>query len=113
MPPNTYNAERADFIAQALDTPESRTALASAMVDPIRRALDYQAIGRSLFMVDELPQGGYAHYERGYAHYVPYYDLDNEENIHHNHLFLVQKNNLEKLKENMNKNKTAISWISV
>ena len=58
------NAERETLIAQALDTPEGRVALAQAMVEPIRRALEYQAIGRKLLMVDELPQGAYARYEK-------------------------------------------------
>jgi hypothetical protein len=34
------------------------------MVEPIRRALEYQAVGRKLLMVDELPQGAYARYEK-------------------------------------------------
>jgi len=58
------NAERESLIAQALDTPEGRVALAQAMVEPIRRALEYQAVGRKLLMVDELPQGAYARYEK-------------------------------------------------
>jgi len=33
------------------------------MVQPIRRALDYQAIGRNLLMVEPLPEGAYARYE--------------------------------------------------
>ena len=55
---------REALIAQALDTPEGRVALAQAMVEPIRRALEYQAVGRKLLMVDELPQGAYARYEK-------------------------------------------------
>jgi len=39
-------------------------ALAQAMVEPIRRALEYQAVGRKCLMVDELPQGALARYER-------------------------------------------------
>jgi hypothetical protein len=58
------NAERESLIAQALDTPQGRVALAQAMVEPIRRALEYQAVGRKLLMVDELPQGAYARYEK-------------------------------------------------
>jgi len=60
----SVNAEREALIAQALDTPEGRVALAQAMVEPIRRALEYQAVGRKLLMVDELPQGAYARYEK-------------------------------------------------
>ena len=37
------------------------------MVEPIKRALEYQAIGRKLLMVDELPQGALARYERDVA----------------------------------------------
>ncbi len=58
------NAERETLIAQALDTPEGRLALAQAMVEPIRRALEYQAVGRKLLMIDELPQGALARYEK-------------------------------------------------
>jgi len=56
--------EREALIAQALETDEGRVALAQAMVEPIRRALEYQAVGRKLLMVDELPQGALARYER-------------------------------------------------
>ena len=56
------NAEREALIAQALDTPQGRVALAQAMVEPIRRALEYQSIGRRLFTVDELPQGANVSY---------------------------------------------------
>jgi hypothetical protein len=58
------NAEREALIAQALESPEGRVALAQAMVEPIRRALEYQAVGRKLLMVDELPQGALARYEK-------------------------------------------------
>ena len=54
-------------IAQALETTEGRTALAQAMVEPIRRSLEYQGVGRKLLMVDELPQGALARYERDVA----------------------------------------------
>ena len=60
----SVNQERETLIAQALDTPEGRVALAQAMVEPIRRALEYQAVGRKLLMIDELPQGAYARYEK-------------------------------------------------
>jgi len=60
----SVNQDRETLIAQALETPEGRVALAQAMVEPIRRALEYQAVGRKLLMVDELPQGAYARYEK-------------------------------------------------
>lgn len=61
------NAEKEMVIAQAMETDEGRTALAQAMVEPIRRSLEYQAVGRKLLMVDELPQGALARYERDLA----------------------------------------------
>jgi hypothetical protein len=62
----TYDEKEA-VIAQALATEEGRVALAQAMVEPIRRALEYQAVGRKLLMVDELPQGALPRYERDVA----------------------------------------------
>ena len=59
--------EKEYVIAQALETDEGRAALAQAMVEPIRRSLEYQAVGRKLLMVDELPQGALARYERDVA----------------------------------------------
>jgi len=59
--------EKEYVIAQSLESDEGRVALAQAMVDPIRRSLEYQAVGRKLLMVDELPQGALARYERDVA----------------------------------------------
>lgn len=64
MEKRAINTEKEALIAQALESPEGRVALAQAMVEPIRRALEYQAVGRKLLMVDELPQGAYARYEK-------------------------------------------------
>ena len=65
---NTLSTEAKEaVIAQALSTDEGRTALAQAMVEPIRRSLEYQAVGRKLLLVDELPQGALARYERDVA----------------------------------------------
>jgi hypothetical protein len=58
------NVEAEMKIAQNLESLEGRTVLAQAMVEPIRRALEYQAIGRKLLMIDELPQGALARYEK-------------------------------------------------
>ncbi len=59
--------DREMVLSQALETDEGRVALAQAMVEPIRRSLEYQAVGRKLLMVDELPQGALARYERDVA----------------------------------------------
>lgn len=58
------NEQKEAVIAAALNTDEGRVALAQAMVEPIRRSLEYQAVGRKLLLVDELPQGALARYER-------------------------------------------------
>ena len=44
------------IIFRALQSIEGRTALSQAMVEPIRRAMEYQSVGRKLFMPAELPQ---------------------------------------------------------
>lgn len=54
--PKSVPSTREQLISQSLDTPEDRKALAQAMVEPIQRSLEYQAVGRNLLMVDELPQ---------------------------------------------------------
>jgi hypothetical protein len=41
--------EKEMVIAEALETDEGRVALAQAMVEPIRRALEYQAVGRKCY----------------------------------------------------------------
>jgi hypothetical protein len=64
MDKRSVNEKREMIIAQSLESPQGRVALAQAMVEPIRRALEYQAVGRKLLMVDELPQGAYARYEK-------------------------------------------------
>ena len=51
------------IIAQAMESPEGMKALAQALVEPIKVALAYQAIGRKCLMVDELPQGAIPRYE--------------------------------------------------
>jgi len=64
----SYTDEQKEMVIdQAIETDEGRTALAQAMVEPIRRSLEYQAVGRKLLMVDELPQGALARYERDVA----------------------------------------------
>jgi len=56
--------QKEQLISQALSTPEGRSALASAMANPIRTSLDYQGIARKLLVVDPLPQGALPVYDR-------------------------------------------------
>lgn len=65
---NTSTADiREAMVQEAMNTPEGRVALAQAMVEPIKTSLMYQALGRKLLMVDELPQGALPRYERDIA----------------------------------------------
>lgn len=64
---NETDRIKEEKIAQALESEAGREALAQAMVEPIKIALEYQAVGRKLLMVDELPQGALARYERDIA----------------------------------------------
>lgn len=60
----SINETREKIVAMALETAEGKTALAQAMVEPIKNSLMYQAVGRKLLLVDELPQGVLPRYER-------------------------------------------------
>lgn len=66
-PHKLNNKQKEAIISEALETEEGRMALAQSMVEPIRRNINYEAVGRKLFMVDELPQGALARYERDVA----------------------------------------------
>lgn len=50
---NNSGINKEAVIAAALSTEEARIALSQAMVEPIARALHYQAIGRKLMMVGD------------------------------------------------------------
>lgn len=67
------NEQKEAIIASALATDEGRAALAQSMVEPIRKRLEYQAIGRKLLMVDELPQGALVRYGKNVAYENAYY----------------------------------------
>lgn len=58
------NEEISKRIEEAMGSSEGRQSLAEAMCAPIRRSLDYSGIGSRLLMVDDLPQGAYATYEK-------------------------------------------------
>lgn len=60
----SLETDREAILAEMLKTEEVRIALAQSMVSPIRMELNYQAVGRKIFMVDDLPQCALARYER-------------------------------------------------
>ena len=51
------NKEKEHILAQALNTDAGKEALAWSMVEPIRRSIEYEAIGRKFLMIDELQDG--------------------------------------------------------
>lgn len=70
---NSADMERDYLFASAMTTAEGRQVLAQVMVEPIKNALNYQAIGRKLVTVDELPQGVLPRYEKdvpGFAYTI-------------------------------------------
>ncbi len=51
----THSGKREELIAEALNTPQGKAALAAAMTAPISTSIMYQNVGRKLLMVDEPP----------------------------------------------------------
>ncbi len=64
LPHSFSDQEKELIMTAAMDDAQGRLALAQVMVEPIKVALEYQAIGRKLILVDELPQGVHARYEK-------------------------------------------------
>jgi hypothetical protein len=58
------SSQRDELISRAIMTQEGKVALAQAMANPIRRNLDYHGIARRALVVDPLPQGALATYDR-------------------------------------------------
>lgn len=58
------DARRDELISRAINTQEGKLVLAQAMANPIRRNLDYHGIARRALVVDPLPQGALAVYDR-------------------------------------------------
>ncbi len=63
-PTRVSTAAADDLIERAIYSQDGKVALAQAMANPIRRNLDYHGIGRRSLVVDPLPQGAMATYER-------------------------------------------------
>lgn len=64
------------LIARALTSEEGRVALATMMIQPIRKSLDYLGLSRKVLQVDHLPDGVMAVYEKDVnvtAYVVPKY----------------------------------------
>lgn len=61
----SYSDEQKEgMLKRALMTQEGKIALGQAMANPIRRALDYQGVGRKALVVDPLPQGALPVYDK-------------------------------------------------
>lgn len=62
------------LVARALNSEDGRLALATLMIQPIRRALDYLGIARKVLQVDYIPDGVFPVYEKDVdvtAHFIP------------------------------------------
>ena len=57
-------SRRDDLISRAISTQEGKLVLAQSMANPIRKNLDYHGIARRALVVDPLPQGALAVYDR-------------------------------------------------
>lgn len=62
--PSFSDEQKEAMLAQALMSQEGKVALGQAMANPIRRNLDYQGVGRKALVVDPLPQGALAVYDK-------------------------------------------------
>jgi len=62
--PSFSDEAKEAMLAQALMSNEGKVALGQAMANPIRRNLDYQGVGRKALVVDPLPQGALAVYDK-------------------------------------------------
>ena len=62
--PSLSDDKRDELVSRAIMTQEGKIALAQAMANPIRRNLDYHGIARRALVVDPLPQGALAVYDR-------------------------------------------------
>ena len=62
--PSFSDEQKEAMLAQALMSSEGKVALGQAMANPIRRNLDYQGVGRKALVVDPLPQGALAVYDK-------------------------------------------------
>ena len=62
--PGFSDSRRDDLITRAIMTQDGKVALAQAMANPIRRNLDYQGLARRTLVIDPLPQGAMAVYDR-------------------------------------------------
>lgn len=62
--PSYTEQQKDDMVKRALQTTEGKIALGQAMALPIRRNLDYQGVARRALVVDPLPNGALAVYDR-------------------------------------------------
>lgn len=55
---------RQRIVSEYIQSPTGRTRLAASMVQPLRQRMDYSAIGRRTFLVEQLPEGALPIYDR-------------------------------------------------
>lgn len=62
--PGVSAAVRQKLISEYINDPRGRMRLASSMTQPLRLRRDYTSVGRKTFLVEQLPQGSLAYYDK-------------------------------------------------
>jgi hypothetical protein len=63
----TPQSVREQIISEYIKSSAGRTKLAMSMIQPLRARLDYQAIGRKVFLIEQMPTGAVPVYDRELA----------------------------------------------
>lgn len=61
---NLTQAQKAQMIATLASTPEGRKTIAAELIQPLREYQDYEAVGRTAFLMDSLPASGRPIYDK-------------------------------------------------
>jgi len=61
---NVTNAVKQKIISDYIKTPQGRAKLAASMTMPLRTRRDYTSVGRKTFLVEQLPDGALAIYDK-------------------------------------------------
>lgn len=64
MQPNVDNAVREKLIGDLIKTARGRNRIATSMTHPLRLRRDYTSVGRKTFLVEQLPDGANAYYDK-------------------------------------------------
>ena len=66
--PKTKEQIQQEVLQSYLNSPKGRVTLARYMTEPLRRRIDYAAVARKTFLVEQLPDGAIPIYDRNNEH---------------------------------------------